>query len=179
MPNRRSIWLLIAAGHVAMLICGATRLLQDQDTGAAAQLVRWYGTMSGADSNYGFFAPAVGSKHRARFLLANAEGDTWEEALDQTGSGETRLRLSGIVEEPFMSGQAEDHPEWRRRLVTSLAATMFSRHPNAVSLKMEVEAYDIPPIASYRAGERPKWVKLYQAEFQRQPPPTAQPGTDR
>lgn len=178
MPNRRRIWQLLGAGHLVVVVCGAAYLLPDRDSGLAAQLFRWYASMSGAESSYGFFAPAVGAKHSARFFLSDAQGATWQDTLLHTASTEARLRLSGIVEQPFMSGQTAEFPEWRKRLVTSWAATMFSRHPSAVALSVKVEYYDIPPITEYRAGSRPNWEKVYEAEFRRQPP-AAEPRTDQ
>ena len=99
---------------------------------------------SGADSSYGFFAPAVGAPHQARFLLKDDSGSTWWDTFDQAGNSEARLRLTGIVDGAFMSGDVDEFPQWRKRLVSSWAATMFTRHPSAVSLTVTVEAYVVP-----------------------------------
>jgi len=170
MPTRRLVWLLLSAAHLVAVICGAAYLMPDRESGLTAQLFRWYASMSGAGSSYGFFAPAVGTKHHARFFLTDAHGATWEDTLLHRASTETHLRVNGIVEQPFMSGQTLEFPEWRKRLVASWAATMFSRHPSALSLRVEVEFYDIPPIVHYRIGKRPKWEQLYEAEFRRETP---------
>ena len=168
MRFRRCLWVLLAAGHLVAVICGACHRLPNRSAGPVAQTVRWYARMSGADSNYGFFAPAVGAPHRGRFLLQDDEGSTWRDVFDQTNRSEARLRLSGIVESAFMSGEAEESPEWRKHLVRSWAAAMFRRHTSAVSLTLIVEAYDFPTMAEYRAGSRPRWQIVYQAELQRQ-----------
>ncbi len=167
MAFRRCLWVLLAAGHLVTVVCGACYLLPGSNSGPAGQIVRWYATMSGAGSSYGFFAPQVGAKHRARFLLQDDKGSTWWEVFDQASSLEARLRLTGIVESAFMSGDADKFPEWRKRLVESWAATMFSRHPSAESLNVLVQFYDIPTIAEYRAGSRPSWETVYRAQVQR------------
>jgi len=167
MSFRRSIWVLCATGHFVVVICGACSSLPDSNRGPAAQTVRWYATMSGAGTNYGFFAPSVGATHRARFVLRDAMGSTWPDVFDQTNSPEARLRLTGIVEAAFMTGDAQQLPEWRKRLAKSWAATLFARHPNAVSLTAVVEFYDVPTMAEYRDGSRTSWQEVYRAEVQR------------
>jgi hypothetical protein len=66
-----------------------------------------------------------------------------------------------------MSGDADEFPEWRRRLVKSWAATMFTRHQRAKTLTAVVEYYDIPAIAEYRAGARPSWKTVYRGQVHR------------
>jgi hypothetical protein len=160
----------LAAGHLVTVIGGACDCLPDRSLGPAAEIFQWYATMSGADSNYGFFAPQVGALHRARFLLQDDEGSTWSDVFDQSNSPEARLRLTGIVDSAFMSGEADESPEWRKVIVRSWAATMLTRHPTAVSLTVIVEAYDVPSMADYRAGSRPSWQVVYQAQVQRHSP---------
>ena len=164
---RRYLPLLLAAGHLGVVICGASNCIPDRHAGPPAQVCRWYATMSGAGSSYGFFAPAVGAPHRARFLLKDDSGSTWWDTFDQAGNSEARLRLTGIVDGAFMSGDVEEFPQWRKRLVSSWAATMFTRHPSAVSLTVTVEAYVVPGMAEYRAGSRPSWQEVYRADVQR------------
>jgi hypothetical protein len=167
MLDRRCVWLLIAAGHLVAVVCGASCCLPDWNSGPSAQIVQWYATMSGAGSNYGFFAPVVGARHRARFMLINDKGSTWWDVFDHARSFEARLRLTGIVENAFMSGDADESPEWRKRLVESWAATMFTRHPSAESLAVVVEFYDTPTIVEYRAGTRPCWRTSYRGQVRR------------
>jgi hypothetical protein len=165
MSWRSRLAILMAVAHVSAVIFGASSCTPSATP--AGKAYRWYAEISGAASNYGFFAPSVGARHRARFVLQDQQGANWADALDETASPEARLRLTGLVEDPFMSGRAAEHPEMRDRLIRSWAATMFTRHPAATSVTIEVEAYDIPRIADYRAGSRPTWVKVYQARVQR------------
>lgn len=166
MSLKRCCWIL-AAGHLLVVLCGACYCLPDRSSGAGAQALRWYASMSGADASFGFFAPDVGSSHRAKFLLRDGEGRTWWDGFDRTTSHEAWLRLSGIVEVAFMNTKAETEPAWRQRLVRSWAACMFTRHPTAVSLTVTVEGYQVPTMADYRAGARPGWWVVYEAQVQR------------
>jgi hypothetical protein len=167
MRFRNCLWTLLAAAHLVVVVCGANGCLPGRTGAPLAYLLRWYAQLSGADSQYGFFAPEVGSEQRARFLLQDDEGCAWSETIDQAHSPEARLRLINIVESPFMSGTAAELPEWRQELVKSWAATMFSRHPRAVSLTIVVEAYDVPTMAEFRAGQAPSWKVVYEARVQR------------
>jgi hypothetical protein len=162
--------LLLAGGHLVVVVCGACYSLPDRNNGPAAQIVGWYATMSGAGTSYGFFAPVVGARHRAKFLLIDGKGSKWWDVFDRASNLEARLRLTGIVENAFMSGDADEFPEWRGRLVKSWAATMFTRHPRAKTLRVVVEYYDIPAIAEYRAGERPSWKTVYRGQVHRHAP---------
>lgn len=170
MSPRRYFWVLLAGAHIVVVVCGACHRLPDASQGPSARIFRWYATISGADNSYSFFAPNVGTQFRARFLLQDDKGTTWWDTFDQTRSSEAWLRLTGIVESAFMSGAAAESPEWRQRLVKSWAATMFTRHIKAVSLTVVVEVYDVPTMADYRAGSRPNWKIVYQAQVERLAP---------
>lgn len=162
MSFTRGVWIVLAAVHLGAVICGAL-YWQPRDRTPVARYFRAYGMLSGAKSSYGFFAPEVGARHRATFFLQDRRGATWTDVLDHARSAEARLRLSGIVEDPFMSGQAAFAPEWRKDLVSSWAATMFRRHPTADHVTIVVEFYDVPALHHFRAGSRPKWVTVYRA----------------
>ena len=167
MPQKISQSLALAGGHLAVVVCGACYCIPDAGRGPAGGLVHGYGTITGADSSYGFFAPEVGCLHRAQFVLQDDHGNSWSDSFDQASTNEARLRLSGIVEVAFMSGEAYEAPQWRKRLVKSWAATMFERHPRAAALSVIVEAYDIPTMAAYRGGSRPNWQTVYEAQIRR------------
>lgn len=167
MSIRHIVWVLLGAGHLLAVICGACHQQADHDGGPAAKLVRWYAVVTGADSNYGFYAPRVGFVHRARFVLRDENGRVWEDDFGRSDSPEARLRLTGIVDAAFMTGEAHDLPRWRKRLIASWAATMFRRNPEAVSITVIVEFYGVPGMDRYRAGDRPQWVEIYRARVKR------------
>jgi hypothetical protein len=167
MRFRNCLWTLLGAAHLIVVVCGASGCLPERKSGPLAHLLRWYARLSGADSEYGFYAPDVGAESRARFILQDENGSTWTDALNQATSPEARLRLVSIVD-PFTGGAAQELPAWRRQLVKSWAARMFSRHPRAVSLTLIVENYAVPTMAQIRAGQRPSWMAVYQARIQRE-----------
>lgn len=167
MRYRACLWTLLGVAHLVVVVCGACACLPERSSAPLAHMFRSYARLSGADSDYGFFAPAVGEAQRANFLLQDARGSTWSDSIDQAKSPEARLRLINIVEHPFMSGAAEELPVWRQQLLKSWAAKMFSRHPRAVSLTVVVEAYDVPTMAECRAGQAPSWNVVYEAQVQR------------
>jgi len=164
---RKPLLLLLAAGHLTVVICGASHQIPGIGAGLPTQALRWYASISGAGSTFSFYAPAVGSPHRARFLLGDASGHTWWDSFDDADNSEARLRLTGIVDGAFMTGAADESPEWRQRLVSSWAATMFTRHPDAVSLTVIVEAWYTPDMDDYRAGSRATWQEVYRADVAR------------
>jgi hypothetical protein len=123
--------------------------------------------MSGAQTQYGVFAPEVGERYRPRFILKDGRGCSWPDSFEETISPEARLRLEGTADYAFANGAAEKSPDSRQRLVKSWAAAMFTRHPSALSLTVVVEAYHIPTMAGYRLGARPSWRVVYQARLHR------------
>jgi hypothetical protein len=173
MSVRYGIWALLAAVHLVIVLCGACTLLPERNTGPSAEIIQWYGTMSGARTQYGFFAPAVGERYRPRFILQDDRGFTWQDSFEGTISPEARLRLEGTADYAFANGDTEKSPESRKRLVKSWAAAMFTRHPSASSLTAIVEAYYIPAMSEYRVGSRPSWRVVYQARLHRDSIPLA------
>ena len=175
MNDRGRFWMLLGAAHLVAVIGGAAHWLPERSTSGIGKAVEWYGRMSGADSQYAFFAPEVVARFRARFILQDERGATWSDRLEQTKSPEAGLRLEGIVERAFANKAAEESAERRERLVKSWAAAMFTRHPQAVSLTIVVEAYDVPTMAEFRAGRRPKWETVYEARVDREPAKRIEP----
>src|SRR5215467_1795638 len=95
---RRRVWILLAAAHLVVVVCGAANRLPSSEGGGPTQLIGWYASISGADSQYGFFAPEVGSPYRARFVLQDDRGAVWCDAQEQGASPEAELRLGGTVD---------------------------------------------------------------------------------
>jgi hypothetical protein len=158
--------IILCAIHLAIVILGASGGLPHRKQGAWVQGLHWYAMMSGANSQYGFYAPSVGNNSRTRFDLQDESGQTWSDSFEAAKCAEARLRLEG-ADFPFMNGEAQQSPELRERLVKSWAAPMFTRHPDAVALTVCVESYDVPSMSDYRAGMRPNWNLIYQAHVQR------------
>ena len=157
-------WLLtaLAAGHLALVAGSAAHVHLLPPSSLPARGVRWYGAMTGADSGYGFFAPAVGSPSRATFTMTDASGRTWTDVLDGGANGEARLRVGSIL-------SSAAFPELRDDLVASWAGKMFGRHPDAREVVVRIEVHDMPSMEEYRRGDRPHWRPAYQATFLRNP----------
>jgi len=126
--------------------------------------MRWYGAVSGSAMGYGFFAPSVGAQMRARFVLSNGAGSTWEDDFTSGHNQEVRLRVGSIV---TMFPAEEDRQLLRDDLLSCWAVAMFARHPDANGVTIYLEAYDVPSMAGYRAGARPTWVPVWTAKFNR------------
>src|SRR5687767_15056078 len=91
------VWLGLALAHLFLVVCGAAGWpLFSSDT-APGQTLRAYGTLSGSDNGYGFFAPGVAAQLRPRFLLEDEAGSTWDDTLESTLSHEAMLRLGGAI----------------------------------------------------------------------------------
>jgi hypothetical protein len=165
MSRRQLLLGAFATGHLVLVACGAAGLLRALPrTSGPARAVQWYGAMSGADNDYGFFAPGVGAQLRAVFVLTDAEGRTWEDDFGSGPNQEVRLRLNRVVS----TFPAEDGEEaLRRDLLASWAGSMFGRHPEARKVEVRVEAYDVPSMAEYRGLARPQWVLVYAEMFVR------------
>jgi hypothetical protein len=170
MRFRRCLCLLLGATHLATVVCGAADCLPEQNRSVPVQVLQAYAKLSGADSQYGFYAPEVGASCRAKFILQDDQGSTWSDSLEATTYAEARLRLGGSVECAFANDTAQQLPKVRQRLVKSWAATMFTRHPRAASVTVVVEVRDIPTMAEYRGGLRPNWIVVYKCQVLRGPP---------
>ena len=158
------IWLAIALCHLLLVGFGAAHL-KFWNWGTAGQWLDRYGMLSGAGSTYPFFAPVVGTSIRAEFdLFDSQKRRIGTDNLMASASREMGLRLSNIVE---IIDEDINNRETRRLLATSWAGKMFARHPEAASLTLRVETYDLPSMAEYREGKRYDWESLYRATFNR------------
>lgn len=160
--NRKVVWMSLAAIHLALAGAGAAGLpLLSTDTFLGNGLAG-YRSASGSDNSYGFFAPAVGSSKRVRFTLVDAQGRTRTETLDSARpTQETTFRVGTILDRLNASDE-----KLRRAVLASLAAHALGLHPDARRVRVVVEGYAIPRMESFRQGERPKWIPLFEAEFE-------------
>jgi hypothetical protein len=147
-----------AVGHLIAVATAAAHLSLDSSK-PPGNLVRAYGDLTGAANNYGFFAPAVASQIRARFLIAPAEGPSSVDTLE-VRRPETDLRLNTMLSF-FGVSEAQD------LLARSWAATMFGKHPEAVTVTVVADTFILPTMREYREGKRPQWVEFYRGVFAR------------
>jgi hypothetical protein len=177
MSKWHAVLTAVAAVHLFLVACGAAGLtLLPEDT-PSEKLLRLYGELSGADNNFGFFAPRVGAQIRAIFTLTDSDGNTWTDVLERGSNRETDLRVEVLIESVLDDNALEDEededeegdeedeeeasrPSWLQTAsVKSWAVWMFARHPSAVEVAVSVEYYYVPPMDEYRTGARPEWRK--------------------
>jgi hypothetical protein len=111
-----------------------------------------YGAYTGARTHFNFFAPAVSTQARARFVLARRDGSTYEDTLT-TSSAEANQRIAMMF---TYYGVAEARPFLSR----SWAVYMLGRHPDAVAVDVTVEVLEIPTLADIKAGKASRWVVI-------------------
>lgn len=161
MMNRKVVWTSLAAIHLALAGAGAAGLPLLSTDSAPGTLLAGYRSASGSDNSYGFFAPAVGSSKRVRFTLVDAQGRQKKETLDSP-TQEATFRVGTILDRLNASDE-----RLRRAVLASLAAHAFGVHPGAERVRVTVEGFAIPRMESFRRGERPRWIPLFEAEFVR------------
>jgi hypothetical protein len=160
MNKRTACLAAFAAGHLALVACGAAGLGLLPEDSAPEKALRWYGAVSGADNRYGFFAPDVGAEARAVLTLTDAAGRSWTEPVTESANQEVRLRLGSLF------SQAADG-SLRGGLAASWAARAFGRHPEAVAVTVRVDVYDVRTMDEYRHGQAAEWQTVYQRSFRR------------
>jgi hypothetical protein len=157
--------LAAAAGHLGLVVVlGAFQA----DLGCGrwlADALASYGTLSGADSGYAFFAPAVASPPSATFEIVDATGAVVTDGLKPGTSSEADLRAGNIVGRFWVQGD----PALKRSIAASWAGKMFARHPGAVSVVVRVEECEVASIHAYRQGDGFMCRWHYQAKFVPQP----------
>jgi hypothetical protein len=153
MTARHAFLTTVAAAHLILVICGAAGFLSEE------RALGWYGEVSGAGNEYGFFAPGVGASYQATFTMTDEDGRTWTDDLDRGDTHEVMLRYNNGFS--ALDGLGSD-------LAASWAATMFGRHPQAQQVTVQFQEYDPPSMEEYRAGNRAEWKTFYQGTFVRE-----------
>jgi len=183
MTIRQKLLLGIAGVHLLLVAVGAAGLPVIPRSNPLGDSVALYSAASGADNGYGFFAPGVGAQIRTRFILRDANGRTWTEDLQLGNTSEANLRFTGI------SNLLPTLPaEQRRRILRSMAGTMFGKYPSAKHVTIQLDLYgfdrsatesDFPTMKEYAAGARPQWLPLSTITFSRNNFSSRQAGTQR
>jgi hypothetical protein len=150
----------LALAHLVLVVCGAFDGMGLLKQAPGGPLLRLGTTLSGADTNFGFFAPAVASSKRPRFVLTEGEGQAREVRLDEAPNHEVRVRAASPLHLFLV-------PELRDPLAASRAARAFDRHPQAHAVTVRVEEHVLPTMKEYREGKRPQWQPIYDATFAR------------
>jgi hypothetical protein len=150
----------LALAHLVLVVCGAFGGLDVLKEAPGGQWPRVGTTLSGAETNFGFFAPAVASSNRPRFVITDGDGQPREVRPDDAPNHEVRIRAAS-PRHLFLV------PELRDPIAASWAGQVFGRHPQADAVTVRVEEYVLPTLEEYRDGKRPQWQPIYDATFAR------------
>jgi hypothetical protein len=163
--GRMSHLLLVGAlaGHLALVVAGAAHLTS-RVHGPVGRALRFYDSLSGAGDSYSFFAPAVGPQLRARFNLASPQGERSEETLETGKSRDVGFRLGNLAGTVYIVARRTN---LRRAFLGALAANRLGAHPDADRVQVTIEEWEMPTMAEYRGGARPRWRALNEATFVR------------
>jgi hypothetical protein len=152
--------LVVAGGHLGCVALGALRV-DLNGGGPLSRAFAHYGTLSGADSAYGFFAPDVAALPWAFFEVTEATGAISSDVLERGANREADIRVRNIIGTFWNVGTEP----LRRALAASWAGKVFARHPGARSVVVRLESYDLPSMKEVREGKTPRWVVHYEAKF--------------
>jgi len=158
--RRRAILLFAAAAHLVVVCLGALHVSVG-DGGWARRAAQVYGMLSGADSGYSFFAPEVGTTLSASFQVNSANGSKVTDVLETGVSREADIRVRNIIGMFWL----EDDQAARRSLVASWAGKVLARHPDADSVVVRLDTFELPTMADYRDGKTTGWKLNYRAKF--------------
>ncbi len=171
---KSKLLIVLAICQIGLVGLGMARIQLLPATTFPGKLLRIYTGISGADNTYAFFAPGVRHQERVTFTLTDETGRTWQDDLNYGKSHEANLRLGSTAN--VLRGVDD---ETAFHFMRSMADTMFSRNPQAKTIKVQVQAYgiklaqegmqvpqvDFPTMDEYRQGKRPEWIDLYQITF--------------
>ncbi|UQA55111.1 hypothetical protein [Polyangium aurulentum] len=158
-PRRGLMMLALAAAH---LVCVSLSALGVRPPGGSlpGRAIAWYAALSGADSNYGYFAPFVGTQLRLTFEVTDRVGRMTEEPFRPGDNREVALRIANLV---AMFWSQDDG--FRRALSASLAGKVLATRPEAESVAVRLDVFEMPTMEAYRQGDRPWWALYYRARF--------------
>ena len=149
--------------HVILVMLSAF-YVKIPDKFILGKIINFYAKASGADSSYGFFAPAIGGKSRIVFDIISADNKKIINLSPiKQSDREAEIRLGGISDE-FISEEAQDE-NFRKPLSSSMALAMFSKYPEAREVILHVQEYWPKTMKAYELGERASWEDYYSARF--------------
>lgn len=159
-PPRRAYPALAAAlAHLGLVAACAFQLGVFGESRATPVLAE-YAALTGAGNSYGFFAPYVGTQLR---LTCEVRAGRWRDRIvvpPPAANHEVALRLAEMVAIFWQEDEAQ-----RRALAASVAGRMFALHPEAESVAVLLDVYDLPSMKTYREGKRPSYALHYLARF--------------
>lgn len=156
--------LLLATAHLALVLCGATRVRPFPRKSPPDQVLGVYGRWSGASSQYSFFAPTITPSLRVSFDVGLDSGEVVHDGLFFEDEA---MRLRAYAMSLRFNGLRGD--EQRASVARGWAAVMFGRYADSREVTIRVDRMRLPTMEDFRAGQRPTWTERYRAEFQFRP----------
>jgi len=99
-------------------------------------------------------------------VLATPQGTRSEEVLGADKNREVGFRLGTLAGTVYVLTK---HTDVRRAFLGALAANRLGAHPEASRVEVSIDAWEMPTMAEYRIGLRPRWRSLNEATFVREP----------
>jgi hypothetical protein len=166
MSRRRRLLLFVIGGHFGVVAANVAGVdfwstpASSPVARCATTAVAEYGALSGAESQYAFFAPGVDEQLRLVFEMTEGSGRVRTDVLSDAVNAEVDLRVANLVSLLWWPDEG-----LHRALETSWATAMFERHPSAKRVALEVQVYELPSMEGMRMGRRPVWRVLDRVSF--------------
>ena len=163
--SRRRRWLLLVAVacHLGLAVTGALGICL-WETGAIGRVLTYYCALSGIDTKYAYFAPAVGAPSQVAFTIVDGAGNEVADRLETRVNREADIRVEDLIE-VFNHRRADD--ALRRELAVSWAGAMFTRHPGAQTVLVDVRHRRLPTMTALQRGAESRWQSVYRARIVR------------
>ncbi|MDC0717299.1 hypothetical protein [Nannocystis bainbridge] len=159
----RILLLGAAAFHLALVVLGGLGFCL-WGAGPLGPLLTYYAALTGADSGYGFYAPSVGDPPTLTLTIVDDEGRARLESLAPRITREADIRVEDLIE-VFHNRRIDEAV--RARLAASWAAELFSRHPSARSVTVDMGFHRVPSLVAASRGAPTRWRSVYRARVVR------------
>ncbi len=163
--SRKRRWLLLAAVacHLALAVIGALGICL-WETGPIGRVLTYYCALSGIDSKYAYFAPGVATPPRVEFTIVDGAGHEVADTLQTRVNREADIRVEDLIE-VFNHRRADEAV--RQKIAVSWAAVMFTRHPGAQTVLVDVRQRRLPTMLALQRGAHSRWKSVFRARVAR------------
>ncbi len=141
-------------------VTAAALALHLAESNPAREIVATYLGLAGIDAGYGYFAPNVPNSYRLVFELHYPDGHS-EIQMTTAKNGATDLRLASLLDQ---IGRTPSD-EFREYMIKKLAAAIWRRHPDVVTMRASLSQVVQPSADNYERGTRETDELLYAYDF--------------
>lgn len=159
-PGERHAGVVASLGvlHLVLVCIFVWTEAAEASGGPAHRAMRTYKNLSGVFRDYRFFAPKVASDMRAGFFLEEPDGTSTFEAF-AADNAEVGLRYHCLVASSMRNERLRD------LMARSWSAVMLGSRPWATRVTVVAQAYELPTMAAFAAGQAPRWNVVYAGVF--------------